>query len=204
MRISLIVAALISALSAPMAGATGVDQLRVFLESNRSARGSFEQSITARSGRKPTRSTGQFAMQRPGKFRWAYETPYAQLLVSDGKQFWSYDPELKQAVSKQLGQALGASPAALLAGGDLEKNFVLSDGGSVDGIEFAEATPRQDEASFSRIRIGLRDQLPVSMEIHDSFGQVTQLRFVRFERNPVIDAGQFRFVPPKGVDVVGD
>jgi outer membrane lipoprotein carrier protein len=205
MRLIITLAAIVAALGTAFpAAASGLDQLRSFLEGTKSARGAFSQSVIAKSGRKPQQSAGIFAMARPGKFRWSYEVPYPQLLVSDGKTFWSYDPELKQAVSKKLGQALGASPAALLAGGDLEKTFELRDGGVGDGLEFAEATPKQSEASFTRIRIGLRDNLPVSMEIHDNFGQVTRLVFTQFERNPPVDPAIFRFVPPKGADVVGE
>lgn len=191
-------------LGATPACAAGLDQLRVFLDSTKTARGAFSQSVVSKSGRKPQESAGIFALQRPGKFRWSYERPYQQLLVSDGKQFWSYDPELKQAVSKRLGQAFGGSPAALLAGGDLDKTFDLRDAGAADGLEYVEATPKQSDASFSRMRIGLRDNLPLTMEIHDSFGQVTHLHFTQFDRNPALEAGLFRFVPPKGADVVGD
>jgi outer membrane lipoprotein carrier protein len=52
--------------------------------------------------------------------------------------------------------------------------------------------------------LGLRDNSPASMEIQDSFGQTTLLRFTQFERNPALDSGLFRFVPPKGADVVSD
>lgn len=204
MRLPLVLAALVGLLCSTAAFSGGVEQLRHFLDSTKTARGAFSQSVISKSGRKPQQSAGIFAMQRPGKFRWSYELPYQQLLVSDGKQFWSYDPELMQAVSKRIGDAFGSSPAALLAGGDLDKTFELRDAGAADGFEFAEATPKQSDASFSRIRIGLRDNLPLSMEIHDSFGQITLLRFTQFERNPALDAGLFRFVPPKGADVVGD
>jgi outer membrane lipoprotein carrier protein len=204
MRIHLLIAALSGALVSGHVSASGLDQLHSFLDSTKTARGAFAQSVSSKSGRKPQQSTGVFAMQRPGKFRWSYETPYPQLLVSDGKQFWSYDPELKQAVSKRLGQALGSSPAALLVGGDLDKTFELRDAGAADGIEFVEATPKQSDAGFTRVRLGLRDNMPASMEIQDSFGQTTLLRFTQFERNPALDSGQFRFVPPKGADVVSD
>lgn len=188
--------------AAALAG--GVDQLHAFLDGTKSARGAFSQAVVAKSGRKPQQSAGIFALARPGKFRWSYELPYKQLLVSDGTTLWSWDPELRQAVVKKVGSALGASPAALLAGGDLAKHFVLADDGAADGLEFVAATPRQADASFARVRIGLRDKLPASMEIHDNFGQVTLLTFTQFERNPALDGGLFRFVPPKGADVVGD
>jgi outer membrane lipoprotein carrier protein len=204
MRLRFLLLTLLVTICSPAAFAGGLEQLRHFLDSTKTARGAFSQSVVSKSGRKPQQSAGIFAMQRPGKFRWSYELPYQQLLVSDGKQFWSYDPELKQAVSKRIGDAFGSSPAALLAGGDLDKSFELRDAGAADGLEFVEAIPKQGDASFSRIRIGLRDHLPLSMEIHDSFGQITLLRFTQFERNPALDAGLFRFVPPKGADVVGD
>lgn len=192
-----------SGILAPAHG-TGLDQLKNFLESSRSARGVFAQTVTARSGRKPQPSAGLFALQRPGKFRWSYEKPYKQLLVSDGNKLWSYDPELNQVAVKKLGSALGSSPAALLAGQDLGKHFDLKEGSAEDGIEFVEATPKSGDASFERVKIGFAANLPVSMEIHDSFAQVTVLRFSRFEINPPLPAALFHFVAPAGADVVGD
>ena len=186
------------------AQASGLDQLKSFLESNRSARGVFTQSVVAKSGRKPQQSAGIFALQRPGKFRWSYEKPYKQLLVSDGNKLWSYDPDLNQVAVKKIGTAFGASPAALLAGQDLDKHFELKEGAAADGLEFVEATPRGGDASFERVKIGFAANRPVSMEIHDSFGQVTVLRFTQFEPNPALPASLFRFVAPAGADVVGD
>lgn len=184
--------------------ATGLDQLKRFLEANRSARGVFAQTVVAKSGRKPQQSAGIFALQRPGKFRWSYEKPYKQLLVSDGNKLWSYDPELNQVAVKKLGSAFGASPAALLAGQDLDKHFELKEGIAADGLEFVEAKPKGGDASFERMKIGFAANRPVSMEIHDSFGQVTVLRFTQFEANPVLPPSLFRFVAPAGADVVGD
>jgi len=184
--------------------AGGLDQLKSFLEVNRSARGVFTQTVIAKSGRKPQQSAGIFALQRPGKFRWSYEKPYKQLLVSDGIKLWSYDPELNQVAVKKLGSAFGSSPAALLAGQDLDKHFELKEGLAADGLEFVEATPKGGDASFERIKIGFAANRPVSMEIHDSFAQVTMLRFTRFEANPALPAGLFQFVAPAGADVVSD
>ncbi|NJD35157.1 MAG: outer membrane lipoprotein chaperone LolA [Betaproteobacteria bacterium] len=184
--------------------AAGLDQLKSFLDTNRSARGMFTQTVIAKSGKKPQRSTGIFALQRPGKFRWSYETPYKQLLVSDGNKLWSYDTDLNQVAVKKLGTAFGASPAALLAGQDLDKHFVLKEGAAADGLEFIEATPKGSDASFERVKIGFAANRPVSMEIHDSFGQVTMLRFTQFEANPALPASLFRFVAPAGADVVGE
>lgn len=184
--------------------ASGIEQFKAFLENTRQARGSFVQSVAGKSGRRPQQSAGLFAFARPGKFRWSYEKPYQQLLVSDGQKLWSYDPDLKQVTVSKLGKALGASPAALLAGDALEDNFVLADGGAAEGYEFVEATPKVGDSSFQRVRIGFRDKLPRVMEVHDNFGQTTTLLFDRFEANASLPADSFRFTPPKGVDVVGE
>lgn len=186
------------------AWADGVDQLNAFLKSVQSARGSFEQRVISGQGGKQQVSSGTFALQRPGRFRWSYEKPYVQLLVSDGKTLWSFDPELKQVVTKTLGKALSGSPAELLAGGDIDQHFKVGAGGTADGLDFADAVPRSDNSGFTRVRIGLANNLPVVMELHDAFGQVTVLRFTRFEANPALAADSFRFVPPKGADVMGD
>ena len=192
---------------ATSANASGLDQLKSYLASAHAARGDFTQTVIGRSGKKPQQSSGSFAFSRPGKFRWVYEKPYAQLLVSDGEKLWSYDEDLNQVAVKKIGQALGATPAALLAGESLDKNFVLKDDGDsgrADGLEFVAATPKSKDATFESIRIGLVDRLPRVMEVHDNFGQVTLLRFTNFTSNPGLPATLFHFVPPKGADVAGE
>jgi outer membrane lipoprotein carrier protein len=106
---------------------------------------------------------------------------------------------------RKLDVALGSTPAALLAGDSaLEKNFDLVDAGRSDGLEYVEAKPRSPDTGFERVRIGFADNLPRVMELRDTFGNVTTLAFGRFERNPALDPGQFRFVPPQGADVIGE
>ncbi len=192
-------------LGAGAAHADALAQLKQFMDGTRSARGTFSQQVFSKSGRKPQQASGTFAFSRPGKFRWIYEKPYAQLLVGDGSKLWAYDQELNQVTTKKLGQALGSTPAAILAGDNsLDRNFVLKDGGSSDGLEWVEATPKADDSSFERIRLGFAGGQLKAMILNDNFGQTTALQFGQIERNPSLDAGQFRFVPPKGADVVGD
>lgn len=185
--------------------ADGLAQLKQFMDGTRSARGSFTQQVFSKSGRKPQPASGTFAFSRPGKFRWTYEKPYAQLLVGDGSKLWAYDQELNQVTTKKLGQALGSTPAAILAGDNsLDRNFVLKDAGSADGLEWIEATPKADDSSFERIRMGFSGGQLKAMLLNDNFGQTTSLLFGQIERNPSLDAGLFRFTPPKGADVVGE
>jgi outer membrane lipoprotein carrier protein len=190
---------------ANLAGASGIDQLRAFVDGARTGKATFRQVVAGKSGRVPQASSGTFAFARPGKFRWSYDKPYAQLLVGDGDKLWIYDRDLNQVIIKKLDRALGATPASLLAGSNaFETNFVLIDGGNADGIEYVEAKPKTPDTGFDQIRIGFRENLPRTMELHDTFGQVTQLTFDTFERNPAIDLALFRFSPPPGADVIGN
>ena len=187
------------------AAASGIDQLRAFVDGARTGKATFRQVVASKSGRVPQASSGTFAFARPGKFRWSYDKPYAQLLVGDGDKLWIYDRDLNQVIIKKLDRALGATPASLLAGSNVfETNFVLIDGGNADGIEFVEAQPKSPDTGFDRIRIGFKENLPRTMELHDNFGQLTQLTFDTFERNPAIDPALFRFSPPLGADVIGN
>lgn len=198
----------IFALAGVLSGATdagGIEQLRTFIESTRGAKAEFTQTVIAKSGRKPQTSSGSFAFSRPGKFRWIYDKPYYQLLVSDGDRLWIHDRDLNQVTVKRVGNALGSSPAALLAGNNaFEKSFSVKNAGIADGLEWIEATPNQPDGSFERVRIGFRDNLPRAMELRDSFGQTTQLAFSVLQANPALDAGLFRFTAPPGADVVSE
>lgn len=196
---------LIGALAVPaLASAGGIAQLERFVEGAASARGEFEQVVTASSGRKPQRGAGNFVFERPGKFRWEYETPYPQLLVSDGTQLWSWDPDLNQATVQAVGNALGNTPAAILAGdGSLERNFALSEAGQADGLAWVRAVPREQDTSFESIRIGLANGELKRMELQDHFGQTTVIDFRSLVTGIEIDADAFRFTPPPGADVIG-
>jgi len=192
------------ALACAVAHAGGIDELHAFVEGAKNGRATFKQTVQARNARVPQSSSGTFAFARPGRFRWSYEKPYEQLVVGDGAKVWVYDKDLNQVIVRQLDAALGATPAALLAGDNaLEKNFTLVAGGEADGVEYVNATPKSAESQFTRIRLGFVDSLPRRMELTDAFGQATELTFSDVRRNPKLAGDVFQFTPPKGADVVG-
>jgi len=189
---------------AASAGASGLDELHAFLEGTKTAQGSFRQVVVNRDGRTTQTTSGTFAFARPGKFRWTYDKPFDQLIVGDGDKVWVYDHDLNQVIVRKLDAALGATPAALLAGDNaLEKNFTLVAGGEGDGLEYVDATPKAADSQFKRIRLGFADDLPRKMQLTDAFGQTTDLTFSDVRRNPKLPADTFQFTPPKGADVVG-
>lgn len=195
--------ALALAFAAGGVSAGGIDELHAFLDGAKNGRATFRQAVVSKNARGGQMSSGTFAFQRPGKFRWTYEKPWEQIVVGDGAKVWVYDKDLNQVIVRELDAALGATPAALLAGDNaLEQNFTLVDGGSADGLAWVEATPKSPESTFTKVRIGFRNQLPRAMELTDAFGQSTRLDFERFERNVALAPDLFRFVPPQGADVV--
>jgi outer membrane lipoprotein carrier protein len=188
-----------------LAQADPLGRFRGFLRDTHSARMAFEQKVFDRDKRLVQASSGTFAFQRPGRFRWQIRVPYEQLIVGDGKRVWIHDPDLNQVTVRSMGRALGSTPAALLAGAtDVERAFELADDGRAGGLEWLEAKPRDKEAGFERIRLGLGIYGVEAMELYDHFGQTTQLQFSRLVRNPSFDPSEFRFTPPKGADVLGE
>jgi outer membrane lipoprotein carrier protein len=193
-------AALLAACTA--AHADAVDTLREFVREVKSGRAAFTQTVTSTDGARKKVSSGDFEFARPNRFRFSYTKPFQQLIVADGQKVWIFDADLNQASSRKLTQALGATPAALLAGASLEPDFVLAAEASKDGLEWASATPRAKDGAFQSMRVGFRGRELVAVEVVDSFGQRSRLDFARFNTNAPVVAERFRFVPPAGADVI--
>jgi len=193
-------------MTVPLAAyAGGVERLNAFIAGAKTAEAEFTQTVIDKSGRVTQKASGKMAFARPGRFRWDYTAPYEQVIVGDGAKLWIYDADLNQVTVKKLDDALGATPAALLAGDNaMARYFDLRDAGEGGGLEWLEATPKHADTSFDRIRMGFKGDTLVQMELFDHFGQRTTLRLSRFARNPALDAARFRFTPPKGADVVRD
>lgn len=178
-------------------------QLKAFVTGVNSATGTFTQNTVGPQGATQRAQRGEFAFQRPGKFKWAVSEPYEQLVVSDGQRLFQYDPDLSQVTTRQVDQAIGTSPAAILFGsGDLEQAFDVTPLPARDGLEWLRAKPRSPDAGFAQVDIGLQNNLPARVELLDSFGQTTRVELSGIQSNPSLPATEFNFTPPEGVDVV--
>ncbi len=187
------------------ASASSLDRLQHFLRDTQSARSHFKQIVLDKQLSTIQEASGVMQFSRPGKFRWTYDQPKGQLIVGDGEKLWVYDADLKQVTVKKLDQALGQTPAALLAGqNEIEKSFRLKDLGKRGTLEWLEAIPKNGDGGFENIRMGFNGDLLDVMELRDNFGQTTVIRFPDMERNPKLDPALFKFSPPKGADVIGE
>ena len=188
--------------AAASAQADAVDTLREFVRDVKSGSAQFTQTVTSPDGAKKKTSSGDFQFARPNRFRFAYTKPFEQVIVADGQKVWIYDADLNQVSSRKLSAAIGATPAALLAGGNLEKDFELSPLPAAEGLEWAAAKPKAKDSAFDSLKVGFRGKELAAVEIVDSFGQRSLLQFSGFQPNVTLAPERFRFVPPPGADVV--
>ena len=199
---------LVLSLLAGTAQADPLETLREFTRDAKTGRAKFSQTVSAPDGLKKKTSSGSFEFARPDRFRFSYTKPFEQLIVADGRKVWLYDLDLNQVTVRAMSQALGATPASLLAGGAMDKDFELvnaptQDAQPKDGLDWVQATPRIKEgATVQTLRIGFRGKTLAALEIVDAFGQRSLLQFSAVETNPKLADETFRFVPPKGVDVI--
>lgn len=188
-----------------VASAATVDALKSLLNQTTTAKGRFEQVVMDKNQKRLQQSSGTMEFSRPGRFRWEYNKPYEQTIVGDGSRLWIYDKDLNQVTVRKLDRALGASPAALLAGSnEIEKSYALKAAGSEGGLEWLEAVPRAQDTAFERIRLGLGKSGLEAMELKDQFGQTTVIRFSDVQRNLKLPPESFKFTPPKGADVISE
>ena len=185
--------------------ASGVDSLRRFFREMNSFSARFTQVVLDERLSPIQESSGTLWLERPDKFRWDYEKPYKQQIVSDGKQLWVYDVGLEQVSVRPLSGGLKDTPAMLLAGrGRLEDNFTIKALDAQNGTEWVRLTPKRRDSGYEDIRVGFVQGKLRVLEMVDGFGQVTRVTFQSPRENPHIESARFNFTPPQGVDVVGE
>ena len=196
----------LSAVWPPVAvSATGGERLKAFFNDVHSVRAHFNQRVLDPRQRVVQESSGVMMLQRPGRFRWVYSAPYKQLIVADGRRVWLYDEDLEQVTVKVIDEVIGTTPALLLSGDEAwERRFELTELGVAEGVARVALVPQIKDGGFERMVIGFGDEGLREMTLTDSLGQTTILTFSQAEYNAALDPILFIFVPPIGVDVVGE
>ena len=205
-----LIATILIASSAQLASADGLQSLEAFMSGTQAGRAEFTQVVTspARDGKaeRSKTSTGTFEFQRPGRFKFVYLKPFEQTIVADGKTLWLYDVDLNQVTQRAQAQALGTTPAALLTSAPdlkaLRADFTLESAPAQDGLEWVLATPKAKDGQLQSVRVGFEGNQLAALDILDSFGQRSLIRFTGLQANPALPATAFQFKPPAGADVV--
>lgn len=181
---------------------TPIAELKTFLHSSASLSADFKQVSLDKAGNPSHSSTGKFYLSRPGKFRWNYQKPFTQEIVSNGGKVWFYDADLEQVTVKKLDDSLGSTPALLLTGQvNLEEKFTLEEQGRDNSFNWIKLIPKDEESGFKYVLIGLNAGQLGGMELSDNFGQLTRIYFSNIQLNPSLSNELFNFKPPKGADI---
>ena len=198
---------------------SGVEQLRQFVRNSKTAEGDFVQqqlrapraNESSEKGLKVVRQTqGRFVFQRPGRFIWDTQKPYEQKLITDGKQLILWDKDLNQATFRPAGQALSASPAAILFGeASLDQSFDLVEGEERLGMKWVTLSPKKNpntqssnDLPYTKISIGMVNGLPKALELIDGLGSVVLVTLDRIQLNVNLPPNRFTFTPPAGAEVL--
>lgn len=195
---------------AHFAGAGGLESLEAFVRTVKTGKADFVQTVTVPgkdgAASRTKTSSGSFAFARPGRFRFHYAKPFEQTIVADGQMLWVHDVDLNQVTARAQAQALGSTAAALITAtqdmGALKVDFVLASQPDEDGQEWVQATPRGKDGTVQQLRVGFKAGQLTTLEMLDSFGQKSQVRFSGFQANAALPPGSFQFKPPPGADVV--
>lgn len=189
----------------PLAHADGLTQLMNFYQNTQAMTANFHQVVSDNQGRKLQEVDGTMLLQRPNRFRWDYQKPFEQEIVSDGEKVYLYDVELAQVTVNEVSKTLSASPAALLSGTDqLTQNFDLVALDRPDDLAWVSVAPKQNDTGFNQIELAFNQAGDLSkMHLVDSFGQQTAITFSQQKPNVKISPAQFVFEAPAGVDVLG-
>jgi outer membrane lipoprotein carrier protein len=198
------------ALCATVAQASGMDSLEAFVKGAKTGHAEFTQVVTApaKDGQaaRSKSSGGTFEFARPNRFKFVYRKPFEQTIVADGQTLWLYDVDLNQVTSRKQSTVLASSPAALIASAAdikaLQVDFALSAAPDKEGLEWVLASPKAKDGLLQAVRVGFKGSELAVLEIVDSFGQVSVMRFSGLRINTQLDAGVFQFKPPAGADLI--
>ncbi|WP_049722121.1 outer membrane lipoprotein chaperone LolA [Gilvimarinus polysaccharolyticus] len=197
---------LFSAVSSAAGPDNSANALRDTLAATTSLSGQFEQTLRDAEGETIEASSGSFVLQRPGRFFWHTQKPFEQQLISDGSTIWLYDPDLLQVTVRPVDDSLKATPAALLSESaeSLTEAFRITRSVGQQGLEVFGLAPINEDGLFARLELEFDGQQLQRIIVHDSLGQTTEFALIDTVRNQPVDAAQFSFNAPEGVDVLID
>jgi outer membrane lipoprotein carrier protein len=188
-----------------------IDRAVASYASIRTARASFEQSVTNPLTGSTLTSRGQFKQARPDRFAFTFTDPKGDAIVSDGKFVWIYLP------SSAPGQVIRAPVSADAVGsldliGEFFSNprsrYTIADGGTtkLDGrdVQMVSLSPKGKAAAFTKAKVWIDTENGTlrQFEAEEPSGIVRRVKIVAFAPNAAVGAGAFAFKVPRGVRVI--
>jgi len=181
------------------------NHLKHFLGTMQTLEANFKQTLVDDQGMEMESSRGVVFLNRPDKFRWDYQHPYKQTIVTNGETLWFYDEDLEQVTIRDVSSSIANTPAAVFGNyEDIDKQFIIIDLGKIEDFDWVELTPRDIDSQYNSIRLGFDNQQLGMMVMFDNLGQVTRIDFTDEIINKKMDDSMFNFEPPQGIDIIDD
>jgi outer membrane lipoprotein carrier protein len=175
-----------------------------FLDKTQSFSAKFNQEVFDTKGELVDAGSGQLWLQRPGRLRWSYEQPWERDIVATEERIWMYDAELEQVIIRNAGDALTATPAALLVGGIAALDQYDLSGIEASGRSDVRLKPKILRGDFTEIGLAIEADELLQLLLFDRFGQRTVIDFSSSAINEPVDPLIFEFQPPASADIIDE
>jgi outer membrane lipoprotein carrier protein len=179
---------------------TAAQALQKLLSPINSLSAEFTQQIKDLDNNEYQRLTGNLILMKPNHLRWNVIAPMTQLVVSDGKLIWLYDPDLEQVVIQPFTDDFTANPISILLGNldQLNNDFYVTR--SDENSFFLK--PKQLNSLFVAFQLTFTDNVLSHIDYQDSFGHRTRLSLTQVKLNPSFSKTAFVFDIPQDVDII--
>ena len=146
---------------------------------------------------------GEIRAHRSGIFKISYYEPLNEVMFSDGKDFYRFDPELEQLNIQPLEELLEETPVGLftLSLKEIKELFIFSECQKNLNQFSCLLTSKKEESFIKWIDIGVKNNIFDSFEYLDTFGQTVSLKFKNVSLSTIPD-GEFKLNIPEGTDIV--
>lgn len=174
----------------------------------RTAKASFEQTITNPLIGSTLRSKGEFEQSRPNRFAFRFADPKGDVIICDGRYVWAYLPA--SAPGRVNRMPCGAGSLDLI--GEFFTNpkdrYTIGDGGPATiGERKAHVvllTPKSKTAAFTRAKVWVEPVTGALLQFEavEPNGLTRVVRITKFTPNAAVNASAFKFSVPRGVQIV--
>lgn len=146
----------------------------------------------------------QMHLLRPNGFYWETLDPFPELVVTNGKTLWNYQPDLEQVVIEDFNSDESELAAQLLSGRTeaLGEDYEIQAVSEDDGFVSFQLLPVATDSVYARITISFLATEIESIHVSSKNGEQTVWQFSKVERNKGLAMEQFEFEVPRGIEVI--
>lgn len=181
------------------AAETAAEQLKYKLARLNSYQASFQQTVTDAAKKQVQSGEGYLSLKQPALFRFETISPTPNLLIGDGRTLWHYDETLEELKVYDAAKEVDKTPFVLLTSSDAKLWALYNVTGQ--GETFV-ITPKDKNNPVQQLTLQFSGVDLAKMAVASQDGQVSSFEFIAMQSNVPIDAAQFKFAAPKGVDIV--